>query len=45
MIFVAKFFERIAHSLISSERPEQITHGRSFFLSDLSDALTVALFL
>ena len=28
--------------LISSERPEQIAHGRSFPLSDLSDLLMVA---
>ena len=27
-------------SLISSERCEQIAHGRSFFVSDLSDSLT-----
>ena len=36
------FFEQIAHSLISSERPEQIAHGPSFVLSDLSDSITVA---
>ena len=29
-------------SFISSERPEQIAHGRSFPLRDLSDSLTVA---
>ena len=31
-------------SLISSEQPEQIAHGRSFPLSDLRDLLTVAHF-
>ena len=40
-----KFFERIALSLIYSEQPEQIAHGRSFVLSDLRDSLTVAHFL
>ena len=39
------FLERSAHSLISSERPERITHGGSFVLSDLSNSLTVAHFL
>ena len=34
--------ERFAHFLIYHERPEQITHGRSFVMSDLSDLLTVA---
>ena len=38
----AKFFLRIAHSLISSERPEWFAHSRSFVLSDLSESLTVA---
>ena len=28
-------------SLISSERPEWIAHGRSFLVSDLSDSLTL----
>ena len=37
-----KFFEWIAHSLIYHERPERITHSRSFVMSDLSDLLTVA---
>ena len=42
MVFVSKlvntlFFERIAHSLISSEPPVQIAHGRPFVLSDLSN--------
>ena len=31
--------------LISSERPEQIAHVRSFVLSDLSESLTVALLI
>ena len=43
--FLGKFFERIAHSLISSERPQQIAYGPSFVLSNLSDSLTVAHFL
>ena len=43
--FLAKNFLQIAHSLIFSERPEQIAHGHSFVLSDLSDSLTVAHFL
>ena len=34
----------IAHSLISSEQPEQIAHNRSFVSSDLSDSLTVTPF-
>ena len=43
--FSQNFFERIAHSLISSERPQQIIQGRLFDLSDLSNLLTVAHFL
>ena len=34
-------FEKIAHSLICHERPEQIAHGCSFVLSDLIDSLIV----
>ena len=32
--------KRLVHSLIFGERPEQITHGHSFLVSDLSDSLT-----
>ena len=32
----ASFFERIPLSLFFKERREQIAHGRSFVLSDLS---------
>ena len=35
----------LAHLIIFSEQPEQIPHGRTFVLSDLSDLLTVAHFL
>ena len=31
-----------SRSFISSERPERISHGRSFLVSNLSDSLTVA---
>ena len=31
-------------SLIFGERPEQISHGRSFLVSDLSDSLTLLIF-
>ena len=34
--------ERFTHSLIYHERPEQIAHGCSFIISDLSNSLTVA---
>ena len=34
--FLPNFFERIAHSLISSEQPEGFDHGRSFDLSEMS---------
>ena len=34
-----------AHLLYYHERPEQIAHGCSFVMSDLSDSLTVALCL
>ena len=40
--FVSKMSNSLT-SLLSSERPEQITHGRSFPLSHLSDLLTVGL--
>ena len=33
-----------SRSLISSERPERIAHGRSFLVSDLSDWLTSLIF-
>ena len=33
-----------SRSLVSSEWPEQIAHGRSFLVSDLSDMLTLLLF-
>ena len=32
--------ERFAILLISSEGPEQITHGRSFLVSEMSNSLT-----
>ena len=35
--FKSPFFGRVAHSLIYHERPERIAHGRSFYLSDLSE--------
>ena len=31
-------------SLFCHERPQQIAHGRSFVMSDLSESLTVSLF-
>ena len=37
------FFPKMSDSLtslISSERPEQIAHGRSFLVSEMSDSLT-----
>ena len=34
--------ERFAHSRCYHERPEQIAHGRSFDMSDLSNLFTVA---
>ena len=36
--------EHLAHSLIFGERPEQIAHGHSFLVSDLSDSLTSLIF-
>ena len=53
--FAHRFSERIAHfwwatwaicswSLIFGERPEQIAHGCSFLVSDLSDSLTSLIF-
>ena len=35
-----RFSERITRFLRKKERPEQIAHGRSFLVSDLSDSLT-----
>ena len=43
--FYQNFFERIAHSLISSERHEPIAHCCSIVFSNLSDSLTIAHFL
>ena len=37
--------EQFAHCLIFGERPEQISHGRSFLVSDLSDSLTLLIFV
>ena len=34
----------LSKSLIFGERPERITHGRSFLVSDLSDSLTSLIF-
>ena len=42
---ILKFFEQITHLLIYHERPERITHSRSFVMSNLSDSLTVALLI
>ena len=39
--FQLKFFEWISHLLIYHERPEQIAHGHSFVMSNLSDSLMV----
>ena len=40
-----QIFLWIAHLLIYHERPDRISHGRSFFMSDLSDLLKVALLI
>ena len=37
--------EQFAHCLIFGERPERISHGRSFLVSDLSDSLTLLIFV
>ena len=36
--------EQFTHSLTFGERPEQIAHGHSFLVSDLSDSLTSLIF-
>ena len=40
--FLVSEMSDLLTSLISSEQPEQIAHGRSFPLSDMSNSLTVA---
>ena len=39
LVFCPKMSDLLT-SLISSERPEQVTHGRSFLLSEMGDSLT-----
>ena len=34
--------KRLAHLLFYHERPERITHGRAFVMSNMSNSLTVA---
>ena len=36
--------KRFAHSLIFGERPEQIAHGSSFLVSNLSDLLILLIY-